>query len=116
MTLIQRFIQALTSNGFKGDSESSLGHRVAYSSDNSPYFIAPELILYPKDHDDMQRILFCLKKNTFHSLSLTMRGGGTGTNGQSLNSGIICDVTRYMNQILSIDFIIYTFLIIIRYE
>ena len=105
MTLIQRFIQALTSNGFKGDSESSLGHRVAYSSDNSPYFIAPELILYPKDHDDMQRILFCLKKNTFHSLSLTMRGGGTGTNGQSLNSGIICDVTRYMNQILSIDFI-----------
>ena len=31
------------------------------------------------------------------------RGGGTSTNGQSLTSSIIVDVSRYMNQVLEIN-------------
>ncbi|BBI54425.1 hypothetical protein HORIV_68460 [Vreelandella olivaria] len=34
---------------------------------------------------------------------LTPRGGGTGTNGQSLTDGIVVDISRYMNRILEID-------------
>lgn len=103
MTLIQRFIQEVRALGFLGDMESSLGHRVAYASDNSPYFIAPDLVVYPKNEKDITCVLTCLAYPEFRSFSITMRGGGTGTNGQSLNSGVICDVTRYMNRILSID-------------
>ncbi len=31
------------------------------------------------------------------------RGGGTGTNGQALNQGIIVDMSRYMNRIIEIN-------------
>ncbi|MDP1007242.1 FAD-binding oxidoreductase, partial [Klebsiella pneumoniae] len=34
---------------------------------------------------------------------LTPRGGGTGTNGQSLTDGLVVDVSRHMNRILEID-------------
>ncbi|UNA34117.1 FAD-binding oxidoreductase [Klebsiella pneumoniae subsp. pneumoniae] len=39
----------------------------------------------------------------FKSLIFTPRGGGTGTNGQALNSGIIVDMSRYMNRIIEIN-------------
>ncbi|XNM67785.1 FAD-binding oxidoreductase [Escherichia coli] len=39
----------------------------------------------------------------FKSLIFTPRGGGTGTNGQALNAGIIVDMSRYMNRIIEIN-------------
>src|SRR5688572_26982418 len=36
----------------------------------------------------------------FRPLTLTARGGGTGTNGQSLTSGLVVDVGRHMTRIL----------------
>ncbi|MDP1020256.1 FAD-binding protein, partial [Klebsiella pneumoniae] len=39
----------------------------------------------------------------FKSLIFTPRGGGTGTNGQALNGGIIVDMSRYMNRIIEIN-------------
>ena len=35
-------------------------------------------------------------------MKFSARGGGRGTNGQSLSSGIIVDVSRHMNQVLEI--------------
>ncbi|MFP1527574.1 FAD-binding oxidoreductase [Escherichia coli] len=37
------------------------------------------------------------------SLIFTPRGGGTGTNGQALNQGIIVDMSRHMNRIIEIN-------------
>src|SRR5690606_40722815 len=34
---------------------------------------------------------------------LSPRGGGTGTNGQSLTDGLVVDTSKYMNQILEIN-------------
>ena len=34
---------------------------------------------------------------------LVARGGGTGTNGQSLTNGLVVDTRRVMNRIISID-------------
>ncbi|EGH17661.1 oxidoreductase, FAD-binding protein, partial [Pseudomonas savastanoi pv. glycinea str. race 4] len=34
---------------------------------------------------------------------LTPRGGGTGTNGQSLTDGVVVDLSRHMNNILEIN-------------
>ncbi len=41
-------------------------------------------------------------KRNFVSSALP-RGGGTGTNGQSLTEGIVVDMSRYMNRILEIN-------------
>ena len=37
------------------------------------------------------------------TVKFSARGGGTGTNGQSLTDGIVVDMSRYMNQILEIN-------------
>ena len=39
----------------------------------------------------------------FRALKLAPRGGGTGTNGQSLTDGLVVDLSRNMNRILEID-------------
>ena len=39
----------------------------------------------------------------FAALKFTPRGGGTGTNGQSLTDGIVVDLSRHMNAILEIN-------------
>ena len=39
----------------------------------------------------------------YATLSFFPRGGGTGTNGQSLGGGIIVDLSRHMNQIMEIN-------------
>ena len=41
--------------------------------------------------------------NTYEDVKFSARVGGTGTNGQSLTSGIIVDVSRHMNQVLEIN-------------
>jgi FAD/FMN-containing dehydrogenase/Fe-S oxidoreductase len=41
--------------------------------------------------------------NAYQNVKFSARGGGTGTNGQSLTSGIIVDVSRHMNQVLEIN-------------
>lgn len=38
----------------------------------------------------------------FKTLTFSPRGG-TGTNGQSLNTGIVVDMSRHMNRILEIN-------------
>ncbi len=42
-------------------------------------------------------------RDPFLSLTFGPRGGGTGTNGQSLTPGIIVDLSRYMREILEIN-------------
>ena len=39
----------------------------------------------------------------FHDIVLSPRGGGTGTNGQSLTDGLIVDLSKHMNGILEIN-------------
>src|SRR3712207_3606546 len=39
----------------------------------------------------------------FGGVVLAPRGGGTGTNGQSLTTGLVVDVSRHMNRILEIN-------------
>src|SRR5262245_29540181 len=39
----------------------------------------------------------------FREITLTARGGGTGTNGQSLTSGLVLDVGRHMTRIVGRD-------------
>src|ERR671914_231283 len=55
------------------------------------------------DADDLVRIARAAQDPRFADVKLAPRGGGTGTNGQSLTDGLVVDVSRHMNRILSID-------------
>ncbi|MEP1446161.1 MAG: FAD-binding and (Fe-S)-binding domain-containing protein [Paraglaciecola sp.] len=97
----QDFLSDLTKSKFSGDIEYSYGSRLAVSTDNSIYQQLPQAVVFPKSLDDLS--LIGQTANTYQTVKFSARGGGTGTNGQSLTSGIIVDVSRYMNQVLEVN-------------
>lgn len=63
----------------------------------------PQAILFPKSVSDVVILTKLAQKPEYQHLTFTPRGGGTGTNGQSLNNNIIVDLSRHMNQILELN-------------
>ena len=49
------------------------------------------------------RITKLANKEKYLHLTFTPRGGGTGTNGQSINNNIIVDLSRHMTGILELN-------------
>ena len=97
------FLAELRVRGFEG--QLSLGHadRTVLSTDNSIYQLFPQAIAFPAGTDDLVRIATVAAEPRFRALKLAPRGGGTGTNGQSLTDGLVVDLSRNMNRILEID-------------
>ena len=63
----------------------------------------PQAAVFPKHAEDLERLAKLASEPPHRDIVLTPRGGGTGTNGQSLTDGIVVDVSRHMNQIIEID-------------
>ena len=89
--------------GFAGEVEADRALRAAMSTDNSVYAIPPDLIVAPQDAADVVRLLQVMARPDWAQVALTARGGGTGTNGQSLNRGVILDLRRHMNRLLAVN-------------
>lgn len=101
--LVLNFLQALEQQGFTGDTATSYADRLTMSTDNSIYQLLPDAVLFPRSTADVALIARLAGEERFQSLVFTPRGGGTGTNGQSLNQGIVVDMSRHMNRILEIN-------------
>jgi FAD/FMN-containing dehydrogenase/Fe-S oxidoreductase len=101
--LYQRFVEALPLAGFEGDIDCSYAGRLVHAVDNSVYQFIPQAVLYPKHQQDLVCMLKCAQTERFHRITFAARGGGTGTNGQSLNFGLIVDTSKYFNQILEVN-------------
>ncbi len=97
------FIETLKQQGFKGDLNPDYANRVVLATDNSVYQVLPQGVLYPKNTDDLVLIATLSGDPRFKDVVLSARGGGTGTNGQSLTDGLIVDVSKHMNRILEIN-------------
>ncbi|MER9545282.1 FAD-binding oxidoreductase [Mesorhizobium sp. M0437] len=103
LPLYGAFFVELQARGFAGDLTSRAADRTVLATDNSIYQVMPEAVAFPRDCDDLVRISKLLRDPRFAGVVVSPRGGGTGTNGQSLNSGLIVDFSRHMNRILEID-------------
>lgn len=97
------YLKTLSDHGFSGDVEYGYGARLAVSTDNSVYQNLPQGVIFPRGTDDLHVALTLANSPEFSALTFSPRGGGTGTNGQSLNDGIIVDMSRHMNNILEIN-------------
>lgn len=75
-------------------------HRMAYATDASAYREIPMAVAYPKSEDDIRELIAEARRRHTH---LIPRAGGTSIAGQVVGDGIVVDVSRYMNRILSID-------------
>lgn len=101
--LVLNFLQALEQQGFTGDTATSYADRLTMATDNSIYQLLPDAVVFPRSTADVTLIARIAAEPRFESLIFTPRGGGTGTNGQALNAGIVVDLSRYMNRILEIN-------------
>jgi FAD/FMN-containing dehydrogenase len=97
-----QFLELLARSAFRGDIEKSYASRLAMATDNSVYQVVPQAVLYPRSADDIA-VMLLAQGPEYATLSFFPRGGGTGTNGQSLGGGIIVDLSRHMNQIMEIN-------------
>ncbi|PSL13015.1 FAD/FMN-containing dehydrogenase [Marinobacterium halophilum] len=102
-SLYLEFIETLKQQGFKGDLNPDYANRVVLATDNSIYQVLPQGVIYPKNTDDLVLIAKLSDEPRFRDVVLSARGGGTGTNGQSLTDGLIVDVSKHMNRILEIN-------------
>lgn len=75
-------------------------HRIAYATDASAYREMPIGVAYPETEDDIRWLLDEARHRHTH---LIPRAGGTSIAGQVVGSGIVVDVSRYMNQILEVN-------------
>ncbi|MCT4703642.1 FAD-binding oxidoreductase [Enterobacteriaceae bacterium H20N1] len=101
--LVLNFLQALEHQGFTGDTATSYADRLTMATDNSIYQLLPDAVLFPRSTADVALLARLAAEERFKSLVFTPRGGGTGTNGQALNKGIVVDMSRYMNRIIEIN-------------
>lgn len=98
-----RLAAALRAADFRGDIDGDIASRAAVSTDNSVYRLVPDLVVAPRDAEDVARLVRTVARPGFASIPITARGGGTGTNGQSLNSGVIVDFRRHMHRLIAFD-------------
>ncbi len=70
-----------------------------YSHDASIFEIKPQLIVFPKDADDIKRLVRYVSQHKADdpTLSLTARAGGSDMSGGPLNDSIVLDFTKHIN-------------------
>ena len=97
MSNLQNAISAIIS----GDIEDLETTKDFFSHDASMFELVPELVVSPKDSQDVKNIVNYVKdnKSAQPNLSLTVRSGGTCMSGGSVNDSIILNFTKHFNQI-----------------
>jgi FAD/FMN-containing dehydrogenase len=78
---------------------------LSHSTDWSLFSIRPQVIVFPKDASDVSIIVRIIVKykQQFPDLSLTARAAGTDMTGGPLNTSVIMDTTRYMQDTLVVE-------------
>ncbi|MBN1975059.1 MAG: FAD-binding protein [Sedimentisphaerales bacterium] len=93
-------IAAELSRIIRGDIYTDILHKAAYSTDASIYRIVPQCVVMPRDADEISAVIKYAREN---NIPIVARGGGTGVAGESLTSGIVFDMNRYMNKIIGVE-------------
>ncbi len=101
--IVVLFESILKHSGFKGEFLLDKATCLINATDNSIYEVMPLAVAQPRDLSDIQILLATAQQSPFESIYFCARGGGTGTNGQSLTNGVVIDFSRFMTRILDFD-------------
>lgn len=84
-----------------GEVDDSTKAKDFYSHDASMFELRPELVTFPKNSGDVQKIVKYVSENKAKSpsLSITARSAGTCMSGGAINESIIMDMTKYFNRV-----------------
>ena len=89
----------------KGEISSDEKELSVYSRDASIFEIEPQLVVKPKDTEDIKNLVKWVAGNkaSNQELSLTARSGGTDMTGGVLNDSIILDFTAHFDRVLEVE-------------
>jgi FAD/FMN-containing dehydrogenase/Fe-S oxidoreductase len=84
----------------RGSVDDSSRRRAEYSTDASNYRVVPQVVVFPRDTDD---VLAALDVARSAGVPVTSRGGGTSVAGNAIGTGVVIDLSRHVNRVLEID-------------
>lgn len=92
-------------NIIQGEVDDSDEAREKYSHDASLFELKPQVIVFPKTHEDIVALVRFVKehKHEIPNLSLTGRSQGTDMSGAAINDSIIVDTSRYMTKVSDVS-------------
>lgn len=98
---MDQFISALKQKSFMGDIDSTEATKQLYSHDASLFELIPELVVFPKDVSDLQRLVAAVNetKSSIPNLSLTARSAGTDMSGGAISESVLVDFRKYFTNI-----------------
>lgn len=84
----------------KGDVLDDSATLKKYSHDASLFEVIPQVVVYPKDTEDVSAIINFINSNQekYKGLSITGRAAGTDMTGAAIGEGIILDFTKYFTK------------------
>ncbi|HVS78798.1 MAG TPA: FAD-binding oxidoreductase [Candidatus Saccharimonadales bacterium] len=99
------FYESLKQKGFEGDIDNSENTRHQYSHDASLFELVPEVVVYPKNAGDLEKLVKTVNEHRgdIPGLSLTARSAGTDMSGGAINESVIVDFRRYFTRIESVS-------------
>ena len=84
----------------QGEVYFDLVSRGIHATDGSHYQRVPACVVVPRDEHDCAA---ALRLATEHGMPLTARGGGTSLAGQTFNTGMVLDFSKYMDAVLEVN-------------
>ncbi|HVA29396.1 MAG TPA: FAD-binding and (Fe-S)-binding domain-containing protein [Candidatus Baltobacteraceae bacterium] len=84
----------------RGEVRFDTGTRAMYATDASNYRQVPIGLVLPKNAQDVENALAACRK---FSAPVFSRGGGTSLAGEGCNAAVVMDFSKYMNEIVGID-------------
>ena len=71
-----------------------------YSTDASNYRRLPVGVVIPRHEDDVAKAVALAREN---GIPVLPRGGGTALAGQTTNTALVLDFSKYMNRVIRVD-------------
>ncbi|MEA2701939.1 MAG: hypothetical protein QOE22_648 [Candidatus Parcubacteria bacterium] len=88
----------------RGDVLADDASRLLYSRDTSVFMRMPEVVVFPKDTEDVSALVKAVgeAKKVGLPASVTARSAGTDMSGGPLNDSVVAVFTKYMNKVLEV--------------
>jgi len=84
----------------EGEVRFDRGSRALYATDASNYRLVPVGVVIPRHEQDVARAVALAREN---HIPILPRGGGTALAGQTTNTALVLDFSKYMNSIQQVD-------------
>lgn len=94
----------LLKGSIKGDVSADAKVRASVSRDTSVFTKTPEVVVYPKDADDVSALVRAVReaRKNGGSASVTARAAGTDMSGGPLSDSVVAVFTKYMNRVIEV--------------